>query len=59
VVAYYCGADFSLAADEQANLPVKIAGKKGQLPGQIMADNIFRRDAPAAEAFYLFNLSGA
>jgi hypothetical protein len=24
-----------------------------------MADNIFRRNAFAAEAFYLFNLSGA
>jgi hypothetical protein len=29
------------------------------LPGQIIADNIFRRDAPAAEAFYLFDLSGS
>jgi hypothetical protein len=29
------------------------------LPGQIIADNIFRRDALVAETFYLFNLSGA
>jgi hypothetical protein len=28
VVADYCGADFSFAADEQADLPVDIAGKK-------------------------------
>jgi hypothetical protein len=59
VVADYCGDDFSFAADKQADLPVNIAGKKGQLPGQIMADNIFRRDAFAAEAFYLFDLRGA
>jgi hypothetical protein len=59
VVADYCGADFSSAADEQAYLPVDFAGKKGYLPGQIMADDIFRRDSFAAEAFYLFNLSGS
>jgi hypothetical protein len=29
------------------------------LPGQIIADNIFRWDSFVAEAFYLFNLSGA
>jgi hypothetical protein len=29
------------------------------LPGQIIADNIFRRDALVAETFYLFNLCGA
>jgi hypothetical protein len=58
MIADYCSDDFSFAADKQADLPVNIAGKKGQLPGQIMADNIFRRDAFAAEAFYLFNLSG-
>jgi hypothetical protein len=29
VVADYCGTDFSFAADEQADLPFNIAGKKG------------------------------
>jgi hypothetical protein len=29
VVADYCGADFSFAVDEQTDLPVYIAGKKG------------------------------
>jgi hypothetical protein len=29
VVADYCGDDFPFAADEQTDLPVNIAGKKG------------------------------
>jgi hypothetical protein len=29
------------------------------LPGKVIVDNIFRRDASVAEAFYLFYLRGA
>ncbi|GAB6272783.1 MAG: hypothetical protein STSR0003_26340 [Smithella sp.] len=31
-------ADFALAVDQQTNLPVEGAGKKGYFPGEIIAD---------------------
>ena len=50
------GTDFALAVDEQTDLPVDFTGDKRQLPGKVIVDNIFRWDAPAAEALYLFDL---
>jgi hypothetical protein len=37
-------------------LAIDIAGKKGYLPGQIMADNIFRGNAFITQTFYLSDL---
>ena len=51
--------DFALAADEQADLAINIAGKERHPPGQIRADDIFGRNASAIQALYLLNLSGA
>ena len=52
-------ADFALAVDEQADLPVERAGKKGQFAREVVADDIFRRDAAAVETFQGFDLPGA
>jgi len=50
--------DFSLAADEQADLAVDFTGDKGQLPGQILCDNILRWYAFETQTLYLFDLRG-
>ena len=41
--------DLSPAGDEDAELAVDLAGEFGQLPGQVMGDDPFRRDAPPVE----------
>jgi hypothetical protein len=51
--------DFAFAADEQADLAVNIAGKERQPPGQLRADDIFRGNALAIEAFNLLDLSAS
>jgi len=40
-------------------LAINIAGKKRKPQGELRADDIFRGNAFAIEAFYLFDLSGA
>ena len=52
-------ADLTLAVDEQADLPVERAGKKGYFSCQIVADYSLRRDAPAVETFQRLDLLGA
>jgi hypothetical protein len=44
-------ADLTLAVDEEPDLPVEFASQKRNLACQIVADYIFRRDAPAVETF--------
>ena len=44
-------ADLTLAVDQQADLPVECAGKKGYFPGQVVADYVFWRYAPPVETF--------
>jgi hypothetical protein len=51
--------DFPLAADQQTDLPVDVAGKKGYLPGKIIGNDIFRRDASVTKMLQLFDLRGA
>jgi hypothetical protein len=58
MVADYNGTNLALAVDEQTDLPVDFAGDKRYLPGKVIVDNIFRRDAPAAKVLYLFDLRG-
>jgi hypothetical protein len=50
---------FALAADEQADLAINIAGKERHPQGELRADDIFRGNAFAAKALYLLYLSGA
>jgi len=50
---------FTPAADEQTDLPVNVAGKKGQLLCELLGDDAFRRDALVPQTLYLFNLRGA
>lgn len=52
-------ADFSPAADEQADLAVEREGLKRNLAGEILAENIFRRHAPAVKPLQLFDLRGS
>ena len=49
-------ADFALAADQQTDLPVDFTGQRRDLPGQIIRDNIFRRDTFISEALQLFDV---
>jgi hypothetical protein len=41
--------DLSPAGDEEADLAVEFAGNLGELAGQLMGDDPFRRDAPPVE----------
>lgn len=52
-------ADFTFAVDQQTDLAVESTGKKGQFPGQFIAENIFRRDGAAIKTFQRFDLLGA
>ena len=51
-------ADFTFAVDQQTDLAVESTGKKGQFPGQFIAENAFRRDATAIKTFQRFDLLG-
>ena len=53
------GIYFTLAIDEQADLPVDFSGYKGQLPGKFIRDNVFRGDASVSQTLYLFDLCGS
>ena len=59
MIADYNRADFALAADEQTDLPVDVAGKKGYLSCKIIGNDIFRRDASVTKMLQLFDLCGA
>jgi hypothetical protein len=52
-------ADLTLSVDQQADLTVESAGKKGYFPGQVIAENGFRRDAAAIKTFQRLDLLGA
>lgn len=52
-------ADFALAVDQQTDLSIEIAGKKGYLPRQVIAENSFRRDAAVIKTFQRLDLLGA
>ena len=43
-------ADFALAADQQADLPVDFTGQRRDLPGKIIRNDVFRRDTFISEA---------
>jgi len=59
MIAYdYC-VYFALAADEQTDLTVNIAGEERQPPRQLRADDIFRGNAFAVKTLYLFDLSAS
>lgn len=59
VIAQNNHRDFALAADQQPDLPVEFSRKKRYFPGQIVVDDIFRRDGAAIETFQGFDLLGA
>jgi hypothetical protein len=52
-------ADLAFTVNQQTDLPVESAGKKGYLTGQVIAENAFRRDAAAIKTFQRFDLLGA
>jgi hypothetical protein len=52
-------ADLALAVDQQTDLTIESAGKKRYLPGKVIAENAFRRDAAAIKTFQRFDLLGA
>jgi hypothetical protein len=58
MVADNNGADFALAAYQQTDLPVDVAGKKGYLPGEVIGNDIFRRYASVTKILQLFDLRG-
>jgi len=51
--------DFTLAADEQTDLAINIAGKERHPPGQLQADDIFRGNTFAVKTLYLLYLSAS
>jgi hypothetical protein len=59
MVADYNCADFALAADQQTDMPVDVAGKKRYLPGEVIGNDIFRRYASVTKMLQLFDLRGA
>jgi hypothetical protein len=51
--------DFPPPADEQADLPVNFQGKKTQLTGQFLGNDVSRSDIFPIKSFDLFNLRSA
>jgi hypothetical protein len=49
-------ADFSLAVDQQADLPVDFPGKKRYLSDEIIGDDAFRGNAFIPKALQLFDV---